>query len=274
MFYSPQDLTKFNEVSFKYLKTTHDGNSFTITLNRPEKRNAFTPGMVDEITFALEYANRNNDVWCINVDAEGPVFCAGMDLLVFQNRDLDERSSSLPIPVKEANLGEAFSELRKPAIAKVLGDVLAGGFLIVAGCTFVVSSSSACYCLPEVKRGIFPMQVMASLMQIMPKRKVIELCILGKNYTAEEALSLGLVTHLADPEQVDRTCETLCATILNNSPFAIQKGMDALNTLLNHRPANQYTYLLEQLKQLQGSEDAKEGIEAFKEKRTPRWQNK
>ena len=274
MFYLPEDLAKFPEVIFKYIKTQREGKTFIVTLNRPEKRNAFTPAMVDEIAFTLEYANSKQSIWCIVIEAEGPVFCAGMDLQVFQNPQLDERNASLPSPMKEINLGEAFKNIHKPSIAKIKGDVLAGGFLIIAGCTFVVSSLTANFCLPEVKRGLFPMQVMGALLQIIPKRKVLEMCILAKNYTAEEALNLGIVTHLADPEQVDATCKTLVEKILRNSPYAIQKGMEALQVIPSLQDNEQYSYLLDQLKLIKCSEDAKEGIEAFKEKRSPAWKNK
>jgi enoyl-CoA hydratase/carnithine racemase len=274
VFYLLEDLSKFPKVSFQFIKTEQKDRVFTIRLNRPEKRNAFTPTMVNEIAFALEFANSQPAIWCVIIESEGTVFCAGMDLITFQNPDLNDGNISLPPSIKEVNLGDAFKNLTKPSIAKVQGNVLAGGFLLIAGCTFVVATPNVEFSLPEVKRGLFPMQVMATLMQIIPKRKVLEMAILGKKYSGEEALHLGLVTHLSAIEEVDETCTTLTAEILENSPFAIQKGIEALKEIAEIPSNEHFSFLAEKLKELKKSEDAKEGIAAFKEKRKPRWLNK
>lgn len=274
MFYLSEDISRFSQVAFQFIKTRQQDHLFTIILNRPEKRNAFTKTMAEEIAFTLEYASSNPDVWCVIIEAEGTVFCAGMDLFSFQNQEMCEINPTLPPPVGEVNLGDAFRNLYKPSIAKVKGNVFAGGFLIIAGCTFVVAASSVRFSLPEVKRGLFPMQVMASLLSIMPKRKVLEVCLLGMSYSSEEALTLGLITHLSAADRVDDTCAELAAAVLENSPYAIQKGIEALN-LLSAIPSNEhFSFLAERLKQIKDSNDAKEGISAFKEKRKALWTNK
>ena len=274
MFYSKEDLNAFSIVQFRFIETAFEDNVFTISLNRPEKRNAFTPTMVREIAYALEYANTDGSVWCVVIEARGPIFCAGMDLLVFQNPELDEENKTLPRTIKQVNLGEAFHDLDKPSIAKVEGSVFAGGFLIIAGCTFVVASDNVEFSLPEVKRGLFPMQVMASLLQKMPAGKVLEMCILGKSYTASEAREIGLISHLSSREDVDETCGGLKKMILENSPFAIRKGIEAFKKLPEISGKERYAYLLDQLNRIRNSEDAQEGIAAFKEKRKPEWKNK
>lgn len=271
MFFTESDIQKFTEVVFSLIKVKQEGHVFTITLNRPEKKNAFTPTMIQEIAFALEYAHFQNDIWCVVLEAEGTVFCAGMDLNVFQNPDLDIKNTSLPQPLKEITIGDAFKYLEKPCTAKVVGSVFAGGFLFIGGCTFVVASENAQFGLPEVKRGIFPMQVMATLLKIMPQRKVLEMCILGKNYTATEAKELGIVTHLSTKENIHSDTNHLIESILENSPFAIKKGLEALNHLSNIRENEQHEYLINILQEIRESDDAKEGILAFKEKRKPNW---
>ncbi|WP_435355092.1 enoyl-CoA hydratase/isomerase family protein [Emticicia sp. SJ17W-69] len=271
MFFTKADTEKYAEVKFKLIKTEDEGNLFTITLNRPEKRNAFTPTMIHEIAFALAYAHFQLEIWCILLKAEGSVFCAGMDLNVFQNPDLDIKNETLPVPLKEITIGDAFKYLEKPCIAKVEGNVLAGGFLFIGGCTFVIATEEAQFGLPEVKRGIFPLQVMATLLKIMPQRKVLEMCILGKNYTAEEAYNLGLVTHFSSKNEIDNDTKVLINTILENSPFAIKKGFEALNKLQNLPENDQHPYLLKMLQEIRNSPNAKEGILAFQEKRKPKW---
>lgn len=261
-------------IDFKFLKVEINHHSLKIKLNRSEKRNAFTPTMLKELAYALQYANENDEVWCVVLEAEGSVFCAGMDLNVFQNPDLDIKNDEIPEANREITIGDAFAMLHKPCIAKVEGSVFAGGFLFICGCTFVVSTQNAIYGLPEVKRGIFPMQVMASLLKIMPERKVLEMCVLGKNYSAKEAFELGLVTHLvSENEMIDDVIEDLVNQVLENSPFAIKKGLEAFQQLPNLSENEKHEYLIGQLNAIRNSDDAKEGITAFKEKRKPIWKN-
>ncbi|HEY1056970.1 MAG TPA: enoyl-CoA hydratase/isomerase family protein, partial [Emticicia sp.] len=125
MYFTENDIAAFPNVELGLIKTGLKQNLFTIQLNRPEKRNAFTPTMVHEIAFALAYANNEPNIWCVLLEAEGSVFCAGMDLNVFQNPALDIVNESLPRSSKEITLGDAFKSLSKPCIAKVKGDVLA-----------------------------------------------------------------------------------------------------------------------------------------------------
>ncbi len=274
MFFTEYDIQQYPKAKFQLIKTEQEGNLFTITLNRPEKRNAFTPTMLQELAFALAYAHFQDDIWCVLLEAEGTVFCAGMDLNVFQNPNLDVKNITLPKPLKEIAIGDAFTILEKPCIARVEGSVFAGGFLLIGGCSFVVSVNNALFGLPEVKRGIFPLQVIATLLKIMPQRKAMEMCILGKNYSAQEAFELGLITHISTRDTINNDTKILIDTILDNSPFAINKGFTAINQLQNLPENQQHQYLLGVLQTIRNSEDAKEGILAFKEKRKAIWKNK
>lgn len=273
MYFTENDIASFPSVELKLIKTELRKNLFVIRLNRPEKRNAFTPTMVQEIAFALQYANDQNNIWCVLLEAEGPVFCAGMDLNVFQNPELDVLNESLPKSNKEITLGDAFKSLSKPSIAKVEGDVLAGGFLLIGGCTFVVAIEEARFSLPEVKRGIFPLQVMATLLKIMPQRKVLEICISGKKYTAKEAFNFGLVTHISTNDSIESDTNDLIEVISSGSPFAIKKGIEAYQNLSDIPENEQHQYLISLLQEIRESADAQEGIMAFKEKRAPVWHN-
>src|ERR1700761_1819432 len=114
MFFASSAVDRYNSVTFNFIATEQKGHVFYITLNRPEKRNAFTPTMVNELAYALEYANTRMDIWCVLIRANGPVFCAGMDLTVFQNPDLDTINQHLPEPFKPVLLGDAFRLMNKP----------------------------------------------------------------------------------------------------------------------------------------------------------------
>jgi methylglutaconyl-CoA hydratase len=273
-FFKEEDVRKFDAVQFLYIKTSLNRNIFEITLNRPEKRNAFTPTMAGEIAFALAYAGFQQETRCVVLKAAGPVFCAGADLNAFHDPSIDRKNQTLPEPVEEVRLGDAFASLHKPCIAQVEGSVLAGGFLIICGCTFVISIPEASYSLPEVKRGIWPMQVMASLLDIIPKRKILEMAITGKSYTAEEALNLGLITQISEKKIIEEEVNKLAQHICSNAPYAIKSGMEALQNLSDIEESQRHIFLKSQLENLLKSEDAKEGTAAFKEKRTPIWKGR
>jgi methylglutaconyl-CoA hydratase len=273
-FYTKDDVSGFDTVKFLYIKTALSGHIFTITLNRPEKRNAFTPTMAEEITFALAYAHFYSAIRCVIIEATGPVFSAGADLNAFQDDSYDTKNAGLPKIREEVKLGDAFNELLKPAIAKVQGPVYAGGFLIICGCTFVVSTAEARFSLPEVKRGIWPMQVMASLMQIVPDRKILEMAITGQEYTALEAKEFGLVTRISTQEMIDLEVKSLADQISDNAPLAIQMGISAFQQMKGMGENERHSFLKAQLDLLIQTEDAKEGVVAFKEKRAPDWKGR
>lgn len=273
-FYTEEDIQAFDNVRFLHIKTAKAGHLFTITLARPEKRNAFTPTMAEEIIYALAYAHYQSDVRCVVLKAEGPVFCAGADLNAFHDASANIANVSLPRIHEEARIGDAFNELLKPCIAQVEGPVLAGGFLMICGCTFVFSVPEATFSLPEVKRGIWPMQVMASLSPILSERKILEMSITGKTYSGTEALEMGLVTHLAAKETIAEEVNALAVQISNSAPLAIQGGMRSLQELKNLPQNEQHTFLKSELDKLLKTEDAKEGALAFKEKREPVWKGK
>lgn len=273
-FYLKEDIQAFDNVRFLHIKTAKTGHLFTITLARPEKRNAFTPTMAEEIIFALAYAHYETEIRCVVLKAEGPVFCAGADLTAFYDATANKLNPTLPTIREEARLGDTFNELLKPCIAQVEGSVLAGGFLMICGCTFVFSVPEATFSLPEVKRGIWPMQVMASLSPILSERKILEMSITGKVYSGKEALEMGLVTHLTEKEKVAEEVNALATQICSNAPLAIQAGMQTLQKLKNMPQTEQHTFLKSQLDKLLQTLDAKEGLIAFKEKREANWKGK
>ncbi|MCP9762959.1 enoyl-CoA hydratase/isomerase family protein [Lacihabitans soyangensis] len=254
-------------MTYNFIKTKSDNHVFTLTLARSEKRNAFTPTMINEVNHALAVANSEKEVWLVVINAEGPVFCAGMDLKIFENPELDHRNPE--IDNQDISLATAISQLNKPSIAILEGDVMAGGFLIILECTYVFAKESVHFSLPEVKRGIFPFQVLGSLLKIMPQNKAMDLCISAKTFDTEEAKKLGIVYDFYSTENFNK----LKANILSNAPRAISKGFEALKKLQELQENEKLSYLLETLSELKSSKDAQEGIASFFEKRAPNWLN-
>lgn len=241
-------------MNYKFIQTSINNHVFTLVLDRENKRNAFTPTMVNEVAHALKIANDNQDIHVLVLKANGPVFCAGMDLKTFQNRELD-----IPNPAitnQEISLGEVFDSFNKPSIAIVEGDVIAGGFLFILGCTYVFAKEGLNFRLPEIALGIFPFQVMAGLRRIMPEKKLLQLCLDSEPFDTIKALELGIVDDLLDPIKID----SLIASFADKSTIAMKAGFESLKAIREMDSSNQYNFLLEALDKLKNRPEVKKYI--------------
>ncbi len=273
--YTAEDIRNFKEQTFAFLEIQEEEHILKLYLNRPHKRNALSPTLMRELAYAVTYAHHNPDIWAVILGARGEkVFCAGADLKVFAGFPEEPNNSTIPPERSEILLGELFKKLHKPSIVAVQGNVYAGAFLLVASATYVVSIPEAQFSLPEVKRGIWPLQVMANLLELMPARIVLDWCIFGKTYSAEEVKQWNLVTHLASPENLEATALKLAKQICENSPTAIRYGLEAFDKIQALPNNERHAYLKAKLQELLQTQDAKEGLAAFREKRKPRWTGK
>ncbi|GAB3024121.1 enoyl-CoA hydratase/isomerase family protein [Spirosoma pulveris] len=269
MLYTPQQTAQLPADGFRYLLASVDDHVLTITLNRSEKKNALHPPMLAELAFLIAYAEHTADIWLVVLAAAGDTFCAGMDLKSLSAGDTE--TASVPTPAGPIRLGELMAGLHKPTVARVQGPVYAGGFLLVGASTYVVAAESATFSLPEVKRGLFPFQVLAILLDIMPARKALDLCLRAKTLPSGEALTLGLVTEVVPADQLDSAVACLADELKQLSPTAMQFGLRAYQQLKDLPSGEQQAYLFDQFQQLQQTPDAKEGMAAFLEKRKPNW---
>ena len=274
MIYSKEQVADLKEQHFAFLIIEEKDHVFTITLNRPDKRNAFHHPLVNELAYAMSYAHYNDDIWVVLIKANGKIFCAGADLKAFAGMSVDLEGSTIPMPNDLIVLGDEFKGLHKPCIAKIHGDVYAGGFLMIGGCTHVIASEDACFGLPEVKRGIWPMQVMASLMPIMKKRQLLDLCMRGRVLSAREAMEYDIVSVVVPFGELDDSVTSLVDDIKDQSPTAIRYGLQAFHELEDVPPTDHHKYLHSMLKKVLQTEDAMEGLAAFREKRKPVWKGK
>ncbi len=271
MNYTQEQVQNFHDQTFEFLIVDLKEHTLTITLNRPEKKNAMHHIMMAELAYCAAYARYNNDVWCVVLQANGDIFCAGADLKAFAGQVDTTSKSSIPAPSGEVLVGELFPRTYKPCIAKVHGDVYAGGFLLICGCTHVIAREGIKLGLPEVKRGIWPMQVMASLTPILPARTLLDFCMRGLTVTAEEALKMGLVTRIEKKENLDDAVQNLVNEICDNAPAAIRMGLQAFYEMKSIPSHEQHAYLKSMLGKVIATKDAQEGIKAFMEKRKPKW---
>ena len=147
----------------------------TITLNRPDKKNAINSVMMNEVNYALAYAKQERKIRVVIIDAEGDIFCAGADL------SISKSESNIPKLANYDDLSLSIRHLYKPVICKIQGSVLAGALLIVTNATHAIAVKDAKFSAPEIKRGLWPFMVMAGLFRVMPKRAGLDFIMRG-NY--------------------------------------------------------------------------------------------
>ncbi|WP_164126871.1 enoyl-CoA hydratase/isomerase family protein [Sphingobacterium luzhongxinii] len=231
---------------YRYIKVEKEGFKCTVTLTRSEKRNAFTPTMINEIDHAFRHANDDDAIKIVVIRAEGPVFCAGMDLKTFEDPTLDTPNPH--IVNRNVSLGEVFDSLLKPSVAILEGNVIAGGFLIILGCTYAFASREIKFRLPELELGIFPFQVMASLLKVMSEKQVLQLCMDTRYFDAERALYLGIIDGFLEKRKV----EELINSFAEKDTIALKTGIYAMRRLNTIVPDERFSFLknvLDELKQ-------------------------
>lgn len=270
MYYTKEQTQNFKEQNFDFLLIDEADNVLYVTLHNPKKKNALSPQLLNELAYAFAYGQYTKEIHMVVLQSGGNVFCSGADLKAFAGQ-VDPHNSSIPAPQKEVLIGEIFTSLTKPSVAKVEGDVYAGGFLLLCGVRFVYAQEGIKLGLPEVKRGLFPFQVMTALMEVMPPRKVLDWCVRGYNLPVQEAKNLGLVTEIVKEGEMDKAIKALIEELKQNSPTAMRMGIEAYEKTKKSASPEQHMEMKVALMQLIQTKDAKEGLAAFKEKRKPNW---
>jgi enoyl-CoA hydratase/carnithine racemase len=248
-----------------------------ITLNRPERRNAIGPEMINELRWALADAEAAPTVRAVVLTGAGKAFCAGGDFTAMTSGEGEAGIALYPENQDGAGGGDyaslllAMSRYGKPIVAKVNGHALGGGLGLVVSSTFAIASTSAQLGTPEVDVGLFPMMIMAVLTRLMPRRRLVSMMLLGERLEALEAAELGLLNHAVPPEALDAEIETLCAKLATKAPLAIQHGLRALAAQDTLTLEAALPMLRDRLGQLLSTDDAREGLMAFLQKRSPEW---
>ncbi|MET0907004.1 MAG: enoyl-CoA hydratase/isomerase family protein [Tardiphaga sp.] len=248
------------------------GAALWITINRPEKRNAMNADVIAGIAEGYRVAHGDADIRAIVLTGAGDkAFCAGADLANSGSafaQDFAKPNGDL------ADLLRLSQNATKPAIARVNGVCMAGGMGLLCMTDMAVAADTAIFGLPEVKVGVFPMQVLALLQSIAPRRLVSEWCITGEPFDAHAAKDAGLLNHIVPAVELDAKIDWLIARITDKSPTAIRRGKYAMRAIAAMSFDESIAYLESQIAILSMTEDAKEGLKAFGEKRKPVWPGK
>lgn len=248
------------------------GPALWITINRPDKRNALNGEVIAGIAKGYRDAHEDADVRVIVLTGAGEkAFCAGADL---KSSGAAFASDFSRPNADYADLLRLSQNATKPAIARVGGVCMAGGMGLLCMTDMAVAADHAIFGLPEVKVGVFPMQVMSLLQSVAPPRLVNEWALTGEPFDAKTAQAAGLLNYVVPAAELDTRVEWLLSRIIDKSPTAIRYGKYALRAISSMSFDESIAYTESQIALLAMSADAREGLQAFSEKRKPVWTGK
>lgn len=259
-----------NERSWSKLRVADAAGVRTITLFNPDRRNAIGPVMTNELLWALSDAHEDESVRVIVLTGEGTSFCAGGDFTSMTAGD----APALPPKGDYADLLLALVRTEKPVVARVNGAAMGGGLGLVAASTFAVASADAKLGTPEIDVGLFPMMIMAVLARLVPRRALLDMMLLGKKLTAEQAHALGIVGEVVPATELDAAVERTSKALLSKSPKTIALGLRAFADQDDMDLAAALPMLRGRLGECLATEDAQEGLAAFLQKRAPVWKGR
>lgn len=243
-----------------------------ITLVRPEVRNAFNDEVIAGLQAAFEAVGARDDVRVVVLAAEGPAFCAGADLNWMRRMADYSREENLADAGKLAAMLRTIYECPKPTVARVQGDVFAGGMGLVAACDMAVSVDTATYCLSEVRLGLIPATISPYVIRAMGPRAAHRYFLTAERFTAAEAHRIGFVHELVAAQALDAKVADLTQALVSASPNAVRAGKRlVLDVAERQIGAALIAATVEGIADIRASDEGREGVQSFLHKRKPSW---
>ena len=250
---------------------TVDENIARVTLNRPEKRNPIGPITVSELCHALELARDDEAVRVVILTGAGKAFSAGGDLSQMTGGAGTE--ASVP-PRSFVDLNVLLTRMGKPTIAMVNGVAMGGGLGLVVACDLAVAAHTAVLATPEIKVGLWPMMIMANIFRNVGRKQAFRMVLTGEKIPAEDALRVGLVSHVVPADELEQQTMELARGMASRSPVVMRLGLEAFNAMASGDLEASLKELEGQLFAVLQTEDAREGLMAFLQKRLPNFKGR
>ena len=255
---------------FTALRYEVDGAVARLTIDREDRRNALSWALVREMRDALALAKADDHVRVVVITGSGEAaFCAGADRDGMVADDgftalHDERG-------QRAELFRDLYALGKPTISRVRGYALAGGFGLALACDLVVAADDAVFGTPEIGLALWPHMITVPMLRAMPPKRALELMLTGRRVDAAEADRIGFVTRVVPVAELDAAVDALAGELASRSPVALRQGRDSFYAVWDQEVEASLELLHPLLTITASTQDAAEGIAAFREKRDPRW---
>ena len=260
-------------MSYKTLQLAYEGRVATLTLNRPEKRNAISFELIDDLLRALGEVAQSDAIVMILTGA-GKAFCSGMDLdnlKALLGRTAEQNLQDSEIMVR---MFRTLYEFPKVTIAAVNGAAIAGGTGLALLCDFTIAVPEAKFGYTEVRIGFVPAIVSTFLLRQVPEKQARDILLTGRLFGAEEAFKLGLISEIVGPEQLMERVKQLAAQIMENSAASLQATKQLLTEHAREELDAHIEAAVRENAAIRRTEDFREGVSAFLEKRKPVWKGK
>jgi enoyl-CoA hydratase/carnithine racemase len=264
---------------YERIHVERKGARTKISLAYTKRRNAIGPQMTSELLSALEEARADDAVRVIVITGEGDVFSAGGDFAHLpvggeSPPSLPAREATPPSKGDYADLLLTLIRFDKPVIARVNGHAFGRGLGLAACCTFSVALKTVQFGLLEIQAGLFPMMVMSLLQRSVPRPKLLEMMLLGRKLDAADAERFGVITHVAEPGELDDAVDEIEDRLLRKSPLIIRLGLRAFAEQADLAIGDALPLMRVRFAECLATEDAGEGLAAFLEKRDPVWKGR
>jgi len=260
-------------MEYKNLLLTQEAGIATITLNRPTKRNAVSLQLIEELLAALDEVEQS-PAQVLILTGVGKAFCAGLDLDELKSLLGKTHEESLKDSARMAGIFRRIYDFPKPTIAAVNGAAIAGGTGFATMCDFTLAVPDAKFGYTEVRIGFMPAIVSSILVWQVGHKIARDLLLSGRQFDAEEARRYGLVNEVVDPERLMTRARELAGELLQNSPSSMRATKKLINGFIAPQLDAQIAQAIEDNARSRSTEDFREGISSFLERRKPRWVNK
>ena len=253
------------------LLDTHAGVT-TVTLNRPDVRNAFNDEVIAELTAVFLELGKRPEVRCVVLAGNGPAFCAGADLNWMKRMAGYTREENLEDASGLARMLEVIYTCPKPTIAGVQGDVFAGGTGLVVACDIAVSVDSAQFCLSETRLGLIPATISPYVVRAMGARAAHRWVLTAERFSAAEAHRIGFVHEVVPQAQLDAKVQDIATALVNAGPNAVKASKQLVQDVADREiTPGLIRRTVEGIADIRVSEEGREGVKSFLEKRKPNW---
>ena len=258
--------------SFETLTIGREGKVATVTLNRPDVRNAFNETTIAEITQAFGELGAEEDLRAIVLAANGPAFCAGADLNWMKKMAGYTHAENHADALQLAEMLRTIYLCPKPVVAKVQGDCYAGGMGLVAACDIIVAADQVNFCLSEVKLGLIPATISPYVIKAMGENASRRYFMTAERFGAQEALRIGFAHEVVAADALDAKVAEIVKALVNNSPNAVRQAKVLVREVVGQTVNDALLAdTAERIAHIRASEQGREGVASFLEKRKPNW---
>ncbi|MCW5236154.1 enoyl-CoA hydratase/isomerase family protein [Verminephrobacter eiseniae] len=254
------------------LQVSYEGAVARITLTQPEIRNAFSDEVIAELTAAFIEAGGRADIRAVVLAAQGPAFCAGANLNWMRRVADYTRDESLADAARLAEMLRVIHECPQPTLARVQGDVYAGGMGLVAACDIAVAVDTAGFCLSEVRLGLIPATIGPYVIRAIGARAAHRYFLTAERFGAAEALRIGLVHEVVSAQALDAKVDALLKALTSAGPSAARACKKLLLDVAGRAiDASLIAATVQGIAEIRASSEGKEGVQSFLNKRKPAW---